>query len=200
MASKNDLLQVSEEFLKENAEYTMTKMQRKNGGPYSKEDKNKRRDEVYRLHFEYGYSARKIAEMMNINRNTINRDIEYCYYKTGKNLKFFNVEKRIVTSLQRLDIQQSRLREQLDKATSNSERMAIERLIFDINSKILHVNQKLVESEIRTSAEATDSMNDFLKKEKLPGKFIALLDTLTVSTKAQEEIQKIIDEDNRCGR
>ena len=197
MASKNDLLQVPEEFLKENAEYARTKRQRKNGGPYSKEDKNKRRDEVYRLHFEYGYSARKIAELMNINRNTINRDIEYCYYKTGKNLKFFNVEKRIVTSLQRLDIQQSRLREQLDKATSNSERMAIERLIFDINSKILYANQKLVESEIRTSAEATDSMNDFLKKEKLPGKFIALLDTLTVSTKAQEEIQKIIDKDNR---
>ena len=200
MASKNDLLQVSEEFLKENAEHVMTKMQRKNGGPYSKKDKDKRRDEVYRLHFEYGYSGRKIAELMNINRNTINRDIEYCYYKTGKNLKFFNVEKRIVTSLQRLDIQQSRLREQLDKATGNSERMAIERLIFDINSKILYANQKLVESEIRTSAEATDSMNDFLKKEKLPGKFIALLDTLTVSNKAQEEIQKIIDKDNRRGR
>lgn len=197
---KNDLLQVPEEFLKENVEYEKIKRQRKNGGPYSKRDKDKRMNEVYRLHFEYGYSARKIAEMMNINRNTINRDVDYWHHKIGKNLEFLNVEKIIITTLQRLEIQQSRLREQLDKATSYSERMGIERLIFDINSKILHANQKLVESEIRTNADATNSMNDFLKKEKIPGRFVSLLDTLIVTKKAQEKIQRIIEEDIRLHR
>ena len=118
----------------------------------------------------------------------------------GKNLKSFNVEKSIIKTLQRLEIQQSRLREQLDKATSNSERMAIERMIFDINSKTQYINQKLIESEIRTNAEARDSMNDFLKKEKLPGRFVSLLDTILVSKKAQEKIHRIIEEDNRLRR
>ena len=47
----------------------------KNGGPYPIQAKKTRRDEVFRLHFDYGYSARKIADMLKINRNTINSDI-----------------------------------------------------------------------------------------------------------------------------
>src|SRR3989304_4589358 len=164
---KNDLLQVPEKFLKENAEYARTKRQRKNGGPYSKEDKNKRQDEVYRLHFEYGYSARKIAELMNVNRNTINRDVDYWYYKACKNFNYMDPENRIIMTLQRMGIQMSRLREQLDKVKTNSERMAIERLIFDINSKMLHTHQKLGESFIRISKMGVKYVNDLLKKERV---------------------------------
>ena len=39
--TKNELLQVSDKFLKENVEYAIVKRQRKNGGPYSKKDKTK---------------------------------------------------------------------------------------------------------------------------------------------------------------
>ena len=49
----------------------------KDGGPYTKDERTKRQNEVARLHFEYGYSAVKIAEMMKVNRNTINSDIKY---------------------------------------------------------------------------------------------------------------------------
>ena len=35
-------------------------------GPYSKQELEQRRNEVYRLHFEYGYSARKITDMIRI--------------------------------------------------------------------------------------------------------------------------------------
>ena len=55
----------------------MTMLEKKKGGPYTKDEQRKRRDEVYRLHFEYSYSARKIAEFLKINRSTINRDIMY---------------------------------------------------------------------------------------------------------------------------
>ena len=46
-------------------------------GPYTKQELENRRNEVYRLHFEYRYSVRKIAELMKINRNTINGDIKH---------------------------------------------------------------------------------------------------------------------------
>ena len=194
------MLQVPEEFLKENAEYARTKIQRKNGGPYSKGDKDKRQDEVYRLHFEYGYSARKIAEMMNINRNTINRDVDYWYHKASKNFNYLDPENRIIMTLQRMEIQMSRLREQLDKVKTNSERMAIERLIFDINSKILHTHQQMGESYIRISKIGREYVNDFLKKENRDERVLSSFDLITVSQKAQEKIQKIINEDKRRGK
>jgi len=52
------------------------KSKNKKGGPYSKKDRDSRIDEVCRLHFEYGYSAKKISELMKVNRNTINSDIK----------------------------------------------------------------------------------------------------------------------------
>ncbi|MGI0056041.1 MAG: hypothetical protein ACREAK_01570, partial [Nitrosarchaeum sp.] len=189
-----------DEFLKENLEYATAKRQRKKGGPYSKTDKDKRRNEVYRLHFDYGYSARKIAELMKINRNTINRDIDYLHHKISKNLEFSDIEKKIFTTLQRMEIQQSRLREQLDKTTSNSERITIERLILDINYKILQINQKLIESNIRINAQVRDRMNDFLKNEKIKGGFVSYFDTIIVSKNAQEKIQRIISEEKQRHR
>jgi len=197
---KNNLFQVQEEFLRENAEYAKTKRQRKNGGPYSKKDKDKRQDEVYRLHFEYGYPARKIAELMNINRNTINRDVDYLYYKACKNFNYMDPENRIIMTLQRMGIQMSRLREQLDKVKTNSERMAIERLIFDINSKILHTHQKLGESRLRITQIGIDWVNDELKKQKRDERMLRLFDTQSVSEKAHERIQKIIKEDKLRGK
>lgn len=56
----------------------LSKLEKK-GGPYTKQEKEDRQNEVYRLHFEYGSSAVKIAEMLNVNRNTINEDIKYLY-------------------------------------------------------------------------------------------------------------------------
>jgi len=75
----SELPQITSDFLDENEKLCQTKPKSKKGGPYSKEQKEKRRNEVYRLHFDYGYSARKIAELMKINRNTINGDIDHWY-------------------------------------------------------------------------------------------------------------------------
>ena len=197
----DELLQVEEEFLQENYDYARTKRgTRKKGGPYSKVDKEKRRNEVYRLHFDYGYSARKISEIMQINRNTINGDIDYWYDKICKNINILAPEYRIITTLQRMEIQLVRQREQLDKVTSNSERMVIERLIFDINSKILHTNQKLGESAFRINNHFRELLNDFLRRENTGKRIMTLFDKVSVSRKAQEKIQRIINEDKQRGK
>ena len=100
-------------------------------GPYSKQELEKRQNEVYRLHFEYGYSARKIAELMNINRNTINGDIKHWYSKVTKSHDI-QLESAIYTILERLDIQRTRVREYLDKTSNISEKISIERIILDL--------------------------------------------------------------------
>ena len=49
----------------------------KKGGRYTKKEQEERRLQVYHLHFEQEKPAVKIAELLNVNRNTINDDIRY---------------------------------------------------------------------------------------------------------------------------
>src|SRR3989304_1897042 len=60
--SSNEVSQVTDEITQQNAKHEEIKKSIKKGGPYSKNDKDARRDEVYRLHFNYGYSARKLSD------------------------------------------------------------------------------------------------------------------------------------------
>ena len=108
-----DSLDVSSEFIESGKLQSHSK---KKGGPYSKDEKVKRQNEVHKLHFEYGYSARKISDMMKINRNTINGDIDYWYGKILTSPNVLEPELSVIVNIQRFEIQRSRLRESLDKA------------------------------------------------------------------------------------
>jgi len=195
--STNDLLQVTDKFLEQNSKHAKIKKSVKKGGSYTRNDKDKRRDEVYRLHFEYSYSARKIAELMKVNRNTINGDVDYWYSKILKNVNYIDPERLIIVNLEGMEIQKTRLREQLDKVKNNSERIPIERLIYDINSKILYTYQKLANSTIRTHDIATQLYNNKMKKENKMNRIISFFDTISVSKKACERINRIINEDRK---
>jgi len=191
---KPEIEEISKEFVTENKEQIQKFYTRKKGGPYSKQDKEKRRIEVYRLHFEYGYSARKIAEFMKVNRNTINIDIKFLYSIIIQTSGTFHPEHAIMVHLQRLDIQRSRLREQIDNVESFKEKISIERLIFDIDSKILYTHHRLSESKIHMKVNTTRSMNSWMKVNNKPDRFLSLYDRITLPKKAFRKITKIIKE------
>jgi hypothetical protein len=191
----NELSEVPDEFIQQNPAHEEIKKSTKRGGPYSKNDKEARREEVYRLHFEYGYSARKIAELMKVNRNTINADIDYWYSIILKNVDYINPVKPIRIHLEQMHIQKTRLREGLDKVKNNSERIAIERLMLDINSKILYTLQKLSDSESRIHKRAVNWLNNYMKEIKSSHRFVSMFETIPVSEAAQQKIRKIIDEE-----
>src|SRR3989338_11317219 len=86
--------------------------QEKKGGPYSKNEREKRQKEVFRLYFEVGYSAIKISDLMKINRNTINADIKYWYSNIKEELKQ-DSENFILRQIGRLEAQRSRVIENL---------------------------------------------------------------------------------------
>ena len=169
-------------------------------GPYSKSEKEIRRNEVCRLHFEYGYSARKIADLMKINRNTINGDIDFLYRITVKNYDLVNPTTAIIKQLTKLEIQKTRLRESLDKTQHSSERISIERLLFDIDSKIIHVRIKISESHYRVHEKATAWINRHMQKNDVMGSYFPYFGTLHVSKKTRKKINKIIDEDQYRNR
>ena len=190
---------VSPDFIEENRNNLgqfMPKPRRK--GPYSKHDRDSRRNEAYKLHFEFGYSARKIADLMKVNRNTVNGDIDYWYSKIYKNNSIFNPEDTIIVTLQRFESQRTRLRERLaQNPFSYQERIAIERLIYDIDSKILQTHHRLTESTRRLLDESTERINEWLKDNHKPGRYMKLFDKITVSDKGKEKINKILKEDKK---
>ena len=193
--SSNELFQVTNEFIKQNSKYKKIKKSRRKGGRYSVNDKAIRQDEVYRLHFEYGYSARRIADLMKVNRNTVNGDIDYWYSKILKHIDLFNPEYEVILKLKQMEIQRTRLRECLDKIKNNSEKIRIERLIYEIDSKEAYTYLKLTKTAFRIQKEIFEKVNKQMEEFGKPDRFLTLLDTISVSKKAHQRIRRIINVD-----
>jgi len=190
--SKDSKFDISSEFIESGKLQSNSK---KRGGRYTKDEKLKRLDEVYRLHFEYGYSARKISELMKINRNTINGDIDYWYANIYVNSNNIDPEISVVINIQRFDIQRSRLRENLDKSDNFQQRYAIERMIFDIDCKIINTHIKLSNSMKRIHKRGIEYLNNWLKENGKDQRYMTYFDRISISKKAQQRISKIIKED-----
>lgn len=189
-------LSISEKLLKENkANFGSNWHKSHKRGPYTQSEKELRQDEVYRLHFEYGYSARKIADLMKISRNTINADIDFLYGSTVKDYNLINPKTAVVKQFTKLEIQKTRLRESLDKTQNISEKLAIERLIFDIDSKLIHIRIKISESNYHIHELATQWLNKFSKNHGQPSRYFKFFDTMQVSIETRNKIKKLIAED-----
>ncbi len=190
---------ISDDFIETNKKFKPD-TRRKKGGPYTKQEIIDRKNEVHRLHFEYGYSARKIADLMKVNRNTVNGDIDYWYSKIVENFNMFDPAYGIMVNLQRLDIQRSRLREQLDKTETFQEKLALERLMLEIDSRILNTHYKLTNSTRTIIDYSTERMNNWMKENKKDDRFLTLFDRISVSKKAKEKINNIIKQDRLGSR
>jgi len=138
----------------------------KKGGPYTKKEKEDRQTEVNELHFEYGYSAVKIAEMLNVNRNTINEDIKHLYSNLGKEWKEHNLESWLLKQIRRLESQRSRLREGLDDLQDPQVKLNLEKKIFELDNKIIQIVTKTMGNgntkEIPTENISDDEINSII--------------------------------------
>lgn len=188
-------LNVSPEFITEGIKEAHKQF--KKSGPYTKDEKIKRQNEVYKLHFEYGYSARKISDLMKVNRNTINSDIQYWYAKISEKGEVVDPEYWITRKVERFEIQRTRLREMLDKTEDFQQKITIERMLFDIETKILQINLKLVDSSHRAHNIAVNVINKWMEKNKHDTRYMTYFDMMSVSEKAGEKIKRIIDEDRK---
>lgn len=189
----SELPAISKQFLKDNqTSRKTTKSGKKKGGPYSETDRQKRRNEVYRLHFEYGYSALKISELMKINRNTINGDIQYWYSKVVKNWRASSPEFLVVKNIERLELQRTRLSEYLNNTNNLQEKLCIERMILDVESKISHTQLKLHDSIEKTHKLGTKWLNEWMKEHGHNERYISYGDLMRVPSKSYEKIRGLM--------
>ena len=105
------------------------------GGPYTKQEQEIRKNKVFELHFQQGHSAVQIAKILDINRNTINKDIESWYSEIRKDQSNSNKD-WFDKQLQRLEFQRTRLQESLVDGLSYKERLQIEKSISHIDLSI----------------------------------------------------------------
>jgi hypothetical protein len=137
----------------------------KKGGPYTKEEKEERRNQVYKMHFEQGKPAVKIAETLGVNRNTVGDDIKYWYSQISKETGGTNYSLNIISIIHGYELQRSRLLDDLEKTENFEDRIRIERLLFDINNKLGQLVTKLMTSEKTISAHYDEGLEDDEIKE-----------------------------------
>jgi len=173
----------------------MALAQEKKGGPYPKSEQRKRREEVYKLHFDYGYSARKISEFLKINRGTINRDVMFWYADVTKKWRHFDPEFFVIRQIERFQIQRTRLRKQLDIAETNKEKITIEKMLFDIDIKITDFQIRVAETKRNAILLAGEVVNEIWNKQNKNKRLISKDIFDEVSKKAHDKMMKIYEED-----
>ncbi|MFM8658948.1 MAG: hypothetical protein ACKOCQ_03330 [Candidatus Nitrosotenuis sp.] len=104
---------------------------------------------------------------MKVNRNTINSDIQYWYSKVIQKNESTDLDALIMHRLERLEIQRTRVREMLDKTDDFQQKITIEKMLFDIETKILQINVKIVNSTLNTHDHFIDYINTWMEEHKL---------------------------------
>ena len=118
-------------------------MNKKNGGPYTKEEQEERRNKVHELHFEKSMSSRKIAELLGKSRNTINEDIKYFNEQLSKEISEVDYLASFMTQVNRLELSRCRLIEELEKQEKIGYKLAIEKQILTIDDKLSVLYEKI---------------------------------------------------------
>ncbi len=119
-----------------------SKTRTKNGGPYTKQEQEKRRNKVYELYFEKGHSAIKISEELDVNRNTVNSDIKHLLSQVSSRLGEDQITGAVLTQIQRLEIQRRRLLCFLDQKDFQKT-ITVEKILLEVEGKICSIFSKL---------------------------------------------------------
>ena len=110
-------------------------MDEKIGGPYTKQEQEIRKEQVFELHFEQGISAVQIAKILGVNRNTITKDIQILYSELREDKPEYG-KNWLDKQLFRLESQRTRLQQILQKEIALKDTLQIEKSITYIDLSI----------------------------------------------------------------
>jgi hypothetical protein len=165
---------------------------RQKKAPYTKFQRKERRDEVYRLHFDTGMSATRIAEMMKVDRNTINNDLKILYRKAIKEYNpDMTLDDIVEKQLLRLETQRDRLGLYLFDAKDINSKLAVERLIAYIDFKVIGVIEKMDQNIVQHWNAVMEQVNKMAEKENLKTRFTSLFELYRISIDTRQDLDKL---------
>jgi hypothetical protein len=160
--------------------------------PFTKIQRKERRDEVYRLHFDNGIPATRIAELMKVDRNTINNDLKILYNKAIRDytsdMSFDDV---INKQLLRLETQRDRLLLDLCDSKDINSKITIERLIADIDFKIIGLMERLNQNIVQLNEKLVQYLNKAAKDEKMKTRYTNLFEMYRISLDTRQDLDKL---------
>ncbi len=164
----------------------------KRGGPYNKNKRNARRQKVYELHFEKGWTDVKIAQELKVSRNTINADIKYWYEKIGSLEKIYNPEQIVLATLERMSLRRIKLMELYETSTTINEKVQIEKAVNDIDYRIIHIQLKLATTTRRMFNLIYSKLNKILKENNINQEYATTFDQGIRVNESNEDVNKLL--------
>jgi hypothetical protein len=161
--------------------------------PFTQSERRKRRLEVYKLHFDYGIPAVRIAEMMTVDRNTINNDLKFLYRQalSDYNLDNMSLDDILEKQLVRLEAQRDRLGIYLTDAKDVTSKVTIERLIADIDFRVLSAVEKINHNTVQFYDEIIKAVNKIAENKKLDVRFTSLFELREISIDSGISLNKL---------
>lgn len=160
--------------------------------PFTKIQRKERRDEVYKLHFEHGMPATRIAELMKVDRNTINNDLKILYNKAirdhNSDMTFDDV---IEKQLLRLETQRDRLGLYLCDTNDINSKITIERVITDIDFKVIGLMERMNQNIVQHSNAVIEHVNKIAKNENLQTRYTSLFELYRISIDSRQDLDKL---------
>jgi hypothetical protein len=159
--------------------------------PYTKTERQKRRKEVYRLHFELGIPAIGIADAMSVDRNTINNDIQLLYKELGKETGQIDFPGYLGKQMARLESQRGRLIDYLEKEQSVEKKLATERMIADIDFRLMTTLAKIEYGHTKFWDEVYKKFNEVAAKKGLNYRATTAFELASISEKARKKLDEL---------
>jgi len=170
----------------------MALSQEKKGGPYTKKQRLERQNEVFKLHFDYGYSASKISELMKINRNTINDDINHGYAELSKEWKKTDVNSWLMKQVSRFEAHRIKLLDEYEKQETTKEKMLVYRLILEVETKISQIYLNMKTKYEIVHQIILDEMHKMLIRSKSDLRVVRSTDVIETTSEKHDLIESIL--------
>lgn len=178
----------------------MALVEQKKGGPQTEKERRLRREHVAEYYFERGFSAVTISRMLNVNRNTVTSDLKYCYSQLKEENDNFDPTTICMTQFHRMQMQRARYVDLLHKELEFKDRLTLEKMLSDIENRIMQAALKIKASSENIEKMAVDIFNYWAKQQDSTYRGVPRSILKKVSVEAQEKIDKIIEEDKKKTR
>jgi hypothetical protein len=164
--------------------------------PYTKSQRRLRRSEVYKLHFEHGMPATRIAEIMDVDRNTINNDLKALYQKAinDYNPENMDLDEIVEKQLVRLETQRDRLGLYLCDVKDVNTKITIERLIADVDFKLLGTIEKVNHNSSRYWNNIIKEVNKMAEINNISLRYTSLFELKNISIDSRKSLDEIRDQ------
>jgi hypothetical protein len=193
--------EVNQNFINENKKINLNLVKHRQNhkqkfAPYTRSQRRKRRMEVYKLHFEHGMPATRIAQLMKVDRNTINNDLKILYHEALNDYDPHNMslDDILQKQLLRLETQRDRLGLYLSDAKDINNKIAIEHQIADIDFKLIGAIEKVYHKEGRFWDEIIKKVNKIAENEKWDVRYSSLFELHKISIDSRKSLNKLKEE------